>query len=203
MTAVWPSPRLPLSKFLACLLFIFGLCGGNSLTNAAPRSAHANGFATQEFFCYTSFHRDECLERIVKLRGELLRYSAALPSHWTWVIVASEDWPMLVRKLHLDGHSPAFTALKARQSFLEGALFSPTPPRADELARTFGVPAGQLLSIAVRHELGHAICDEVSEVIAKRVAEQLRSGERVDCTHSLNRADELFFRNQTAGFPRH
>jgi hypothetical protein len=113
--------------------------------------------------------------------------------------VGSEDWQSLVLKLHVDGGSPAFTNIKARESFLEGALFLPKPGRTDELVRNFGVPANQLLTIAVSHELGHAICDGGDEAMAKRVSDQLRSGEKTDCTNSLTMFDELYMRSLSAG----
>ena len=115
--------------------------------------------------------------------------------------MGSEDWQSLVLKLHVDPRTPAFTAVKARQSFLEGALFSPRPARTDELLKNFGVTGNQLLTIAVSHELGHAICNGEDEKIAKRVSDQLRSGAKIDCTNSLTKFDELYLRSRSPGFP--
>ena len=115
--------------------------------------------------------------------------------------MGSEDWQSLMKKLHIDERSPAFTAIEARQSFLEGALFLPKTARTDELVRNLGVPVDQLLTVAVSHELGHAICGAEDEAIAKRVSGQLRSGAHIDCTNSLTLYDELYLRSRSPGFP--
>jgi len=193
MKAAWPFSRL------LCLLSIVTLCGACPLATPASQSAHVKRLETQEFFCYAGLDYNDCLQNIAKLRAELLRYSADLPTHWKWVIVGSDDWQSLVLELHLDPRSPAFTAVKERESFLEGALFSAKPARADELKKNFGVPADQLLTIAVSHELGHAICEGEDEKIAKRVSEQLRSGGKINCTNSLTKFDELYLRSRYPG----
>jgi hypothetical protein len=201
MKAAWPFSRLLAPAFGACLLSVVTLCGAYPLATAASQSAHVNSLVTQQFFCYAGLDHNECLQNIARLQAELLRYSADLPRHWRWVIVGSEDWQSLVLKLHVDPRTPAFTAVKARQSFLEGALFSPRPARTDELLKNFGVTGNQLLTIAVSHELGHAICNGEDEKIAKRVSDQLRSGAKIDCTNSLTKFDELYLRSRSPGFP--
>ena len=95
-----------------------------------------------------------------------MRYSADLPRHWSWGIVGSEEWQSVMLQLHLDQRSPAFSALKARETFL-GALFLRKPARTDELTRRLALPVDQLLSLAVSHELGHAICPGEGEAIAR------------------------------------
>jgi hypothetical protein len=197
MKADWPFSRL------LCLLSVVTLCGACPLATPASKSAHVKRLETQEFFCYAGLDHNDCLQNIAKLRAELLRYSADLPTHWKWVIVGSDDWQSLVLELHLDPRSPAFTAVKERESFLEGALFSAMPARADELKKNFGVPADQLLTIAVSHELGHAICEGEDEKIAKRVSEQLRSGRKIDCSNSLTKFDELYLWGQSHGSRSH
>jgi hypothetical protein len=199
MKAAWPFSRFLAPAFRVCLLSVVTLCGACPLATAASQSAPVNSLVTQEFFCYAGLDHNECLQNIAKLQAELLRYSADLPRHWSWVIVGSEDWQSLVLKLHVDPRTPAFTAVKARKSFLEGALFSPRPARTEELVKNFGVPGDQLLTIAVSHELGHAICDGEDEKIAKRVSDQLRSGGKVDCTNSLTKFDELYLRSRSPG----
>jgi hypothetical protein len=137
---------------------------------------------------------------MAKLQAELVRYSADLPKHWSWVIVESEDWQSLVLKLHVDRRSPAFTAIDARETFLEEALFLPRPGRTDELVRNLGVPVDELLTFAVSHELGHAICHGGNEAVANRVSNQLRSGERIDCTSSLTPMTELNLRRRPTAY---
>ena len=199
MKAAWPVRSFLAPAFRVCLISVVTLCGACPLATSASQSAHVNSLVTQEFSCYAGLDHNECVQNIAKLRAELLRYSADLPRHWSWVIVGSEDWQSLVLKLHLDRRSPAFTAIKARKSFLEEALFLPKPARTDELVRNFVVPVDQLLTIAVSHELGHAICDGADEGIAERVSEQLRSGGKIDCTNSLTRLDELYLRSRSDG----
>jgi hypothetical protein len=199
MKAAWPVRSFLAPAFRVCLISVVTLCGACPLATPASHSAHVNSLVTQKFSCYAGLDHNECLQNIAKLRAELLRYSAEIPRHWSWVIVGSEDWQSLVLKLHVDRRSPAFTAVKARESFLEGALFLPKPARTDELVRSFGVPADQLLTIAVSHELGHAICDGNDETIAKRVSDQLRSGGKIDCTNSLTTFDELYLRSRSPG----
>jgi hypothetical protein len=201
MKAAWPFSRFPAPAFRVCLLSVVTLCGACPPATAASQSAHVSSLVTQKFFCYAGLDHNECLQNIARLQAELLRYSADLPRHWRWVIVGSEDWQSLVLKLHVDPRTPAFTAVKARQSFLEGALFSPRPARTDELLKNFGVTGNQLLTIAVSHELGHAICNGEDEKIAKRVSDQLRSGAKIDCTNSLTKFDELYLRSRSPGFP--
>lgn len=197
----------PFSRFLApafriCLLSVITLCG-IPLATPASQSAHVSRIASQGFVCDTGLDHNECLQHIAQLRTELLRYSANLPRQWSWVVVGSEDWQSLMLKLHMDRRSPAFTAIEARQSFLEGALFLPKTARTDELVRNLGVPVDQLLTVAVSHELGHAICDAEDEAIAKRVSAQLRSGAHIDCTNSLTLYDELYLRSRSDGLRSH
>jgi hypothetical protein len=197
MRAAWPFSRLLAPAFRGCLLSVVTLCGPGRLATAASQSAHVDRLATQEFFCYVGLNHNECLQNIAKLQAQLVRYSADVPRHWSWVIVGSEDWQAVVLKLHLDRRSPAFTAIEARETFLEGTLFVPQPARTDELVKNLGTPVDQLLTIAVSHELGHAICHEEAEAIANRVSAQLRSGVKIDCMSSLTPLDEFYLRTRS------
>ena len=111
----------------------------------------------------------------------------------------------MVLKLHVDRRSPAFTAIEARETFLEEALFLPTSARrAVDLVRNFRAPLDQLLTLAVSHELGHAICDGGDEAIANRVSDQLRNGEKIDCSetrNSLTPIEELYLRRRFSPLP--
>jgi len=161
-----------------------------------------NAVAAQHFICDAGFDRQWCLRQVAKLMAELMRYPADLPAHWSWVIVGSGAWQPLTQKLRLDQRSPAFTALDKRETFLEEALFLPMPTRTNELVRDLHVPFDQLLSIAVSHELGHAICHGGGEATAKRVSEQLRSGKRPDCGNAMkspSRIEEMYLRSRLSG----
>jgi hypothetical protein len=143
----------------------------------------------------------QCLRQVAKLMAELMRYPADLPAHWSWVIVGSGAWQPLTQKLRLDQRSPAFTAIDERETFLEEALFLPMPTRTNELVRDLRVPFDQLLSIAVSHELGHAICHGGGEATAKRVSEQLRSGKRPDCGNAMkspSRIEDVYLHSRSS-----
>jgi hypothetical protein len=157
---------------------------------------------TQKFFCHTGYDPRQCEQHIAELKAVLLQYPAPSPKHWTWIIVRSEDWQPLVQNLHLPSQSPAFTTLALRETFLEDALFFSQPGRTDELVTLLRTPAAQLLSVAVSHELGHAICHNGDEAAANRVAEQLRGGKHPDCLNAgtrkpLDPIDELVLHNQS------
>ncbi len=191
-----------------CLVAVCGTCFSASAGSAA-RGADAQAVTTQKFFCLGGYDPEKCQQHIAELKAVLIQYSKGTPEHWGWVIVRSEDWQSLTRSLHLDRQSPAFTALAERETFLEDALFFLQPKRSDELVRNLQTPFEQLLSTAVRHELGHAICHGGNEVTANRVAEQLRSGRHPNCegNMSLTRMEELLYLHDRSsslpGFGRH
>jgi hypothetical protein len=192
----------------SCLLCVATLC--IICPSARPETAtleHEKSLRTQNFFCHTGYDPHQCEQHIAELKAVLLQYPMASPKHWTWIIVRSEDWQPIVRNLHLPRQSPAFTALTQRETFLEDALFFSQPGRTDELVKLLHTPSDQLLSVAVSHELGHAICHNGDEAAANRVAEQLRRGKYPDCVGTdtkkpLDPIDELILHNQSPGFPR-
>jgi hypothetical protein len=163
---------------------IWGICPSAKAESSLP-PGKVNALAAQHFICDAGYDRHRCLQQVAMLVAELRRYPADLPANWSWVIVGSEAWQPLTQKLRLDQRSPAFTAIDERETFLEEALFSATPSRTNELVRDLRVPFDQLLSIAVSHELGHAICHVGDEAIANRVSEQLRSGKRPSCGNAM------------------
>jgi len=200
MKGAWPFGGFLVLPFREYLISAVILCATCPVARAATHPAHVNSLVTQQFFCYAGLDHQECSQNIARLRTELVRYSADLPRDWSWVIVGSEDWQPLVHNLHLDGRSPAFTAMAERETFLEGALFLPKSARTDELVRNLGVTANQLLTLAVSHELAHALCRGGDEAIANRVSYELRTGEKIDCTNSLSPLDELYLRNRPTAY---
>jgi len=205
MTIVKCFDRLSRSTVHACLLCMVTFWGTCLPASAALQGGQSHALATQEFFCRAGYDRQKCEQHIAQLKAVLIQYPVGTPEHWRWVVVPSEDWQPLVQSLHLNRESPAFSDITERETFLEDALFFVQPRRTDELVRHFRTPFDQLLSAAVSHELGHAICHGSSEAIANRVAEQLRSGKHPDCTgnmKSLTPIDELYLHSQSPGFPR-
>jgi hypothetical protein len=106
---------------------------------------------------------------------------------WAWILVGSEDWKPILRRVGRDPNSPAFTILEKRQTFLEEALFNAAPPRSRELFEEWRMPLDKLRIFAVAHELGHALCHETDEARAKAYAEQLRSTGKATCLGSSGR----------------
>jgi hypothetical protein len=205
MTTVNCFRHLSRSTVHACLLCVFtlwGTCPGAVARDASPRG-EVNTLASQEFFCSAGYDVHECGRRIAQLKAVLTESGAGAPKGWRWVIVRSEDWQPLVKSVHLDRESPAFTGITEHETFLEDALFFAQPARTDELVRHFRTPFNRLLAFAVSHELGHAICHNVSEAVANRVAEQLRGGKGPNCdgnVKSLTPAEEWYLRTQIPGF---
>jgi hypothetical protein len=111
----------------------------------------------------------------------LARFDTASLGDWTWVLVKSEDWKPILRRVSRDPDSPAFTILEKRQTFLEDALFAPDPDRSRTLLSKWRVPLDKLLGYAVAHELGHMFCSERTEPRAHGYAEQLLKSGSAKC----------------------
>jgi hypothetical protein len=173
-----------------------------SVKQDAPQPEQGRALTAQHFYCNTGFDQHVCEQHVAKLKAVLRRYPVDAPEGWRWVIVRSEDWQRLLASLHLDRRATAFSALGLRSTFLEEALFAYSPTRADELLRDFHAPFDQLLSIALSHELGHAICHESNETAANRIAEQLRTGKHPVCGEtgeSPTPIEELYLHNRSPG----
>jgi hypothetical protein len=173
-----------------------------SVKQDAPQPEQGRALTGQHFYCNTGFDQYVCEQHVAKLKAVLRRYPVDAPEGWRWVIVRSEDWRPLLVSLRLDRRATAFSALGLRSTFLEEALFVYSPTRADELARDFHAPFSQLLSIAVSHELGHAICHERNEAAASRIAVQLRTGKHPECgetSESPTPIEELYLQNRLPG----
>lgn len=205
MTTVKCFGRLSSFPVRACLLCVVSFLATCLPASAVLQREQSQALLTQEFFCRAGYNPQECEQNIAQLKALLIQYPPGTPKHWRWIIIASEDWQPLVRSLRLDPESPAFTAIAQQETFLEDALFFVRPERTEELVRHFRTPFGQLLSAAVSHELGHAICHDGSEAIANHVAEQLRGGKHPDCARtkkSLAPIDELYLHSQSPGLHR-
>jgi hypothetical protein len=83
--------------------------------------------------------------------------------------------------------SPAFTILEQRRTFLEEARFQPMAGRSRTLLEKWRVPLDQLLDVAVKHELAHAMCRERDEARTHAYADQLGQSGRVKCIESKDR----------------
>lgn len=136
---------------------------------------------TQQFVCNTGYKQKECNEETVALRKALANYPVAQLGNWTWILVRSEDWKAIKLLRGLDPDSPAFTFTPKRETFIEEALVTQVPVRARELLLKWDMNRGDLLDLAVRHELGHALCNDANERNADRVARLLEQKKEISC----------------------
>jgi len=156
----------------------------SSLVAAVPLQPRTDGEpyrspSAQQFVCNTGYRQKQCDEEMVVLRKALANYPVAQLGNWTWVLVRSEDWKAL--KLGLDPDSPAFTCYTKRETFFEEALVTQVPVRGRELVLKWHMGTRDLLDLAIRHELGHALCNDTNERNADRVAKLLEKGKPVSC----------------------
>jgi hypothetical protein len=136
---------------------------------------------TQQFVCNTGYKQKECNEETVALRKALANYPVAQLGNWTWILVRSEDWKVIKLLRGLDPDSPAFTFTPKRETFIEEALVTQVPVRARELLLKWAMNRRDLLDLAVRHELGHALCNDANERNADRVARLLEQKKEISC----------------------
>jgi hypothetical protein len=136
---------------------------------------------TQQFVCNTGYKQKECNEETVVLRKALANYPVAQLGNWTWILVRSEDWKAIKLLRGLDPDSPAFTFIAKRETFIEEALVTQVPVRARELLLKWDMNRRDLLDLAVRHELGHALCNDANERNTDQVARLLERKKEISC----------------------
>jgi hypothetical protein len=134
-----------------------------------------------QIVCNTGYKHETCRAQVGRLSEVLARFDMKRLGDWTWVLVKSDDWQPILRRVGRDSDSPAFTILEKRQTFLEEALFAATPDRARTLLAKWRVPLDRLLEHATAHELGHALCQETAEPVVIRYAEELIRTGQVEC----------------------
>jgi hypothetical protein len=134
----------------------------------------------QKFVCNTGYTQKECDDEMLVLRKALANYPVAQLGNWTWILVRSEDWKA-IKLAGLDPDSPAFTVFQKRETFFEEALVSQVPVRGRALVLKWNMGTRDLLDLAIRHELGHALCNDANERNADRVAKLLEKGKPVSC----------------------
>jgi hypothetical protein len=151
---------------------------------AAQRSASAllrEEVPFQHFVCNTGYTMENCIKDIAVLRKALANYPVAQLGNWTWILVRSEDWKAILLPRGLDPDSPAFTFYPKRETFIEEALVTQVPVRGRELLLKWNMSTRDLLDLAIRHELGHALCNDKDESNANRVGQLLRDGKAPSC----------------------
>jgi len=157
----------------------------SSLVAAVPSQPRTDGEPyrsppTQQFVCNTGYRQKQCDEEMVVLRKALANYPVAQLGNWTWILVRSEDWKA-IKLAGLDPDSPAFTVFPKRETFIEEALVTQVLVRGRELVLKWNMGTRDLLDLAIRHELGHALCNDANERNADRVARLLEKGRPVFC----------------------
>ena len=104
------------------------------MTVAFPKAGTAASreerLATQHFFCNTGYTQDACLKQIATLKNVVANAPTEALGEWTWVLVRSQDWKPLIKKVGLHQDSPAFTCLEKRTTFVEEALVAKVSGRA-------------------------------------------------------------------------
>jgi hypothetical protein len=177
-------------KLTACLGWM--VAGSVMMSAAMPRVAKAGqadasaNAAPQNFHCYVGYAVEECKQQIEVLKAVVEKYPTKALGEWTWVLVKSQDWKPIVKKLGLDANSPAFTCLEKRVTFVEEALVSSvTGQREEELFGTWHVRGANLLDLAVRHEMGHSICNTKAEDKADHIASVLERHAALSCQTAL------------------
>jgi hypothetical protein len=156
------------------------------MTVAFPKAGTAASreerLATQHFFCNTGYTQDACLKQIATLKNVVANAPTEALGEWTWVLVRSQDWKPLIKKVGLHQDSPAFTCLEKRTTFVEEVLVAKVSGgRSGELISRWHMGMTELLNLAVEHEMGHALCSTMDEDKANHVAELLEQNRPLSC----------------------
>jgi hypothetical protein len=142
----------------------------------------------QHFVCNIGYTQQQCDIDMAVLRKALAKYPVDELGEWTWVLVGSEDWKRILfdRGFRPD-RSPAFSVLPERETFFETALVTRVSFRGFQLSRLWHMPIEDLLDLAIRHELAHALCNDPNEAKADRAAIGLKNGAALSCQTKLIR----------------
>ena len=156
--------------------------------SAYPLAAQTNGTASaqkqapkQHFACNVGYTPRECQVAMMALRKALERYPVDGLGEWTWVLVRTEDWKQLLSQGSFGSDSPAFSYLPKRETFLDGALVVRSSIRGVELSAIWHMAIEDLLDLAIRHELAHALCNDPDETKAEHAAIALKNGTPLSC----------------------
>ena len=174
-------------RIVRCLTIAVALISfGAACCSAQTRIVHLqvveqSHAGTQHFFCATNYPAGDCAKDIATLNAALLPYSPQTLGEWSWILVSGAGWKPMLEAMGLNPVSPAITSYADRETFFDQSLFAPNDQRKAEWSRQFPVPLSQLLTVAITHEIGHALCRDSSELSAERAATQLRGGHPAGC----------------------
>ena len=167
--------RKVLAHRFAVLLFL----GLSNIIAVPARAQHPT--PGPRFVCHTGYTPKQCEVAIAALRRALAFYPASVPVDWTWVVVRTQDWKRLLLDRGFNPDNPAFTYLPRRETFLDGALLTKVSTRGVQLSLAWHMPIEDLLDLAMRHELVHALCNERNETRTNLGAGALKNGTRLHC----------------------
>ncbi len=141
--------------------------------------------APQRFVCDIGYTLERCNQDMTVLRAALAKYPVAQLGNWTWVLVRSQDWKVILRSRGLDPDSPAFSYLEKRVTFIEKALVVEVPLRRCDFLLKWRMSTGDLLDLSIAHEMAHALCREKDEAKTTEVTKSLLEGKPLSCKTSL------------------
>jgi hypothetical protein len=177
--------RLLLNSMVAIITF---------LVSSTPPVAAATR-ASQHFVCSAGYTRQECQLAADVFSKALAGYPLDALGEWRWVLVRTEDWKQILTMRRIDPNCPAFSVLPQRETFLDGSLVSGVTPRSVELRMQWHMTIADLLDLAIRHELAHALCNEYDESKAQREASDLKNKRPLSC-RMVQRASATNANNQ-------
>jgi hypothetical protein len=168
-----------LTGMLMVILFVFStypLAAQTTSTASAQKQA-----SKQHFVCNVGYTSRECQAAMTVLRKAIARYPMDALGEWTWILERTVDWKQILADRKLDTNHPAFSYLPKRETFLDGALVVKSSIRGAQLSAIWHMPVEDLLDLAVRHELAHAVCNDPDETKADRAAIALKNGTPWSC----------------------
>ena len=170
-----PTLLMGILLLMSFVLSAYGQTEPNSTSATQPQAAK------QHFACNVGYTPEECLQAETVLRKALARYPVDELGEWRWVLVRTEDWKQILSVRGFDTNHPAFSYLPKRETFVDGALVVRRSFRGAELSAIWRMPVEDLLDLAIRHELAHALCNEHDESKADRAAIALKNGTPLSC----------------------
>ena len=167
------------------VFFVTALPSQAEITGEPLRSPPA-----RHFVCDKGYTLKQCDEELVVLKKALAKYPIPELGEWTWVLVRSEYWRLTLLTQTLNPGIPALTDPAARATFFDDALVTASG-RMSELMTLWHMGRESLLDFAIRHELGHAFCNDANEMEADRVARLLEQKKPISCkARAISKRDQ-------------
>jgi hypothetical protein len=183
-SACYRSVPILLTSVLILLPVLF--CADSFAGDTTGNASAQKEAPKQHFACNVGYTQRECELAMTVLRSALTRYPVDALGEWTWVLVRAEDWKQILSDRKFDSNHPAFSYLPKRETFFDGTLLVRSSIRGAELSATWHMPIQDLLDLAVRHELAHALCNEHDELKANQAAMELRNRAPLSCRTTLS-----------------